>query len=244
MWQQNYTPVAGSLALSALVAAIPIFALLVLIGVIRKPAWMASLVGLGTAALVAARRLRHALGQAGGIDYLRRGIRPVPHRMGGLLRHPALSHHARERQVRDAQGFHRAPHQRCAAASAADRVRVRRVYRRRRGIRHAGGGGVGDAGGSGLRAVLRGGHLPAGQYGAGGFRFDRDPHHHAGGDYRSAAGPPERRGGPHLRAGLAHRAGLSDPGDVGMERTAGRSSRRGGLRHRLCRDAIRDFEFR
>src|SRR5271165_1766009 len=54
MWQQNYTPVAGSLALSALVAAIPIFALLVLLGVIRKPAWMASLVGLGTAALVAA----------------------------------------------------------------------------------------------------------------------------------------------------------------------------------------------
>jgi len=54
MWQQNYTPVAGSLALSALVAAIPIFALLVLLGVIRKPAWMASLVGLGAAALVAA----------------------------------------------------------------------------------------------------------------------------------------------------------------------------------------------
>ncbi|SPF43001.1 L-lactate permease [Candidatus Sulfopaludibacter sp. SbA4] len=54
MWQQNYTPVGGSLALSALVAAIPIFALLVLLGVIRKPAWMASLVGLGAAALVAA----------------------------------------------------------------------------------------------------------------------------------------------------------------------------------------------
>jgi lactate permease len=54
MWQQNYTPVANSLPLSALVAAIPIFALLLLLGVVRKPAWMASLVGLGTAALVAA----------------------------------------------------------------------------------------------------------------------------------------------------------------------------------------------
>ncbi len=54
MWQQNYTPVADSLALSALVAAIPIFALLILLGVTRKPAWMASLVGLGTAAVVAA----------------------------------------------------------------------------------------------------------------------------------------------------------------------------------------------
>ena len=39
MWQQNYTPVADSLALSALVAAIPIFALLILLGVTRKPAW-------------------------------------------------------------------------------------------------------------------------------------------------------------------------------------------------------------
>jgi len=54
MWQQNYTPVANSLPLSALVAALPIFALLVLLGVARKPAWMASLVGLGAAVLVAA----------------------------------------------------------------------------------------------------------------------------------------------------------------------------------------------
>jgi lactate permease len=54
MWQQNYTPVANSLPLSTLVAAIPVFALLILLGVMRKPAWMASLVGLGTAAVVAA----------------------------------------------------------------------------------------------------------------------------------------------------------------------------------------------
>ncbi|HLK67167.1 MAG TPA: L-lactate permease [Bryobacteraceae bacterium] len=53
MWQQNYYPVSGSLPLSALVAGIPILALLLLLGVARKPAWMASLVGLGTAAIVA-----------------------------------------------------------------------------------------------------------------------------------------------------------------------------------------------
>src|ERR1022692_2798907 len=53
MWQQNYFPVSGSLALSALVAAIPIFTLLVLLGVVCKPAWMASLAGLAAAALVA-----------------------------------------------------------------------------------------------------------------------------------------------------------------------------------------------
>ncbi len=54
MWPQNYTPVYGSLAFSALVAALPIFALLLLLGVLRKPAWIASLAGLGAAALVAA----------------------------------------------------------------------------------------------------------------------------------------------------------------------------------------------
>src|SRR5437764_2639020 len=54
MWQQTYTPIGDSLALSALFAAIPIFTLLLLLGVLRKPAWMASLVGLGAAAIVAA----------------------------------------------------------------------------------------------------------------------------------------------------------------------------------------------
>jgi L-lactate transport len=53
MWQQNYTPLAGSLGLSALVAALPIFALLILLGVLRRPAWIASLAGLGAAVLVA-----------------------------------------------------------------------------------------------------------------------------------------------------------------------------------------------
>jgi len=53
MWQQNYTPLADNLGLSALVAAIPIFVLLFLLGIKRKPAWMASLSGLAAAALVA-----------------------------------------------------------------------------------------------------------------------------------------------------------------------------------------------
>src|SRR6266849_6191884 len=53
MWSQNYTPVNGSLALSTLVAAIPVFVLLFLIGVKRKPGWIASLAGLAAAAVVA-----------------------------------------------------------------------------------------------------------------------------------------------------------------------------------------------
>src|SRR5258705_10726454 len=53
MWSQNYTPVNASLPLSALVASIPVFVLLFLIGVKRKPAWIASLSGLAAAVVVA-----------------------------------------------------------------------------------------------------------------------------------------------------------------------------------------------
>ncbi|HLI82763.1 MAG TPA: L-lactate permease [Bryobacteraceae bacterium] len=53
MWQQNYTPIGNSLPLSALVAALPIFVLLYLIGVRRLPAWKSALAGLITALLVA-----------------------------------------------------------------------------------------------------------------------------------------------------------------------------------------------
>ncbi len=53
MWEQNYLPVAGNLGFSALAAAVPVFTLLYLLGVKRRPAWIAGLCGLGAAALVA-----------------------------------------------------------------------------------------------------------------------------------------------------------------------------------------------
>src|ERR1700732_109051 len=53
MWQHNYAPFQGSLGLSALVAALPIFVLLYLLGVRRKPSWVAGLSGLGATIVVA-----------------------------------------------------------------------------------------------------------------------------------------------------------------------------------------------
>jgi lactate permease len=53
MWQQEYLPIGDSLAWSTLAAAIPIFVLLLLIGVLRKPAWIAALSGLAAAAVIA-----------------------------------------------------------------------------------------------------------------------------------------------------------------------------------------------
>ncbi len=46
MFHQILTPIAGSLPLSFLVAALPIVTVLVLLGVLRRPAWQASLAGL------------------------------------------------------------------------------------------------------------------------------------------------------------------------------------------------------
>ncbi|MFZ0589810.1 MAG: L-lactate permease [Bryobacteraceae bacterium] len=53
MWPQNYSFAGGSLALSTFVAAIPILAMLLAIGVFRVSAWKSSLVGLAAAFLVA-----------------------------------------------------------------------------------------------------------------------------------------------------------------------------------------------
>jgi len=53
MWQHNYSPIGGSLGLSALVAAVPILVLFVMLGVKRKPAWMSALAALVSALLVA-----------------------------------------------------------------------------------------------------------------------------------------------------------------------------------------------
>jgi lactate permease len=63
VWQQTYEPLAGSLALSAALAALPIFTLLFLLGVKRKPAWVASLSGLAAAVLVAAAVYRMPAGK-------------------------------------------------------------------------------------------------------------------------------------------------------------------------------------
>ena len=53
MWRHNYEPVAGSLGASAVAAAVPIVVLFVMLGVLRKPAWMAALSALASALVIA-----------------------------------------------------------------------------------------------------------------------------------------------------------------------------------------------
>ena len=51
MWQHNYEPIAGSLGMSAIAAALPIVVLFVMLGVLRKPAWMSAATALASGPL-------------------------------------------------------------------------------------------------------------------------------------------------------------------------------------------------
>lgn len=53
MWTQNYIPLGGSLALSATVAALPLLIILLMLGLWRKPSWLAGLTGCAVALAVA-----------------------------------------------------------------------------------------------------------------------------------------------------------------------------------------------
>jgi lactate permease len=53
MFQQMLTPVGDSLGLSFLVAAIPVLVVLVMLGLLRRPAWQAALAGLASALVIA-----------------------------------------------------------------------------------------------------------------------------------------------------------------------------------------------
>ncbi|MGK6318370.1 L-lactate permease [Sphingomonas sp. DT-204] len=53
MFHQLVTPVAGNLALSFLTATLPIAVVLVLLGIVRRPAWQASIAGVAVALLLA-----------------------------------------------------------------------------------------------------------------------------------------------------------------------------------------------
>ncbi len=64
MFEQVVDPVGGSLALSALVAAIPLLTLFVLLGALKVKAWLAGLISLAVALVLAIVAFRMPVGQA------------------------------------------------------------------------------------------------------------------------------------------------------------------------------------
>jgi lactate permease len=53
MFRQRLSPVGDSMGLSFIVAILPIVAVLVLLGVLRRPAWQAALAGVVTGLIIA-----------------------------------------------------------------------------------------------------------------------------------------------------------------------------------------------
>ena len=64
MFRQLVTPVADNLPLSFLLATLPIMTVLLLLGVVRRPAWQASLAGVAVALLLAVTVWRLPAGMA------------------------------------------------------------------------------------------------------------------------------------------------------------------------------------
>lgn len=64
MFQQSLDPVAGSLTLSALVAALPLLTLFILLGGLRLKAWVAGLISLGVSLVIAVVLFAMPVGQA------------------------------------------------------------------------------------------------------------------------------------------------------------------------------------
>lgn len=79
MWQQNYQPVGDSLGLSAAVASIPILVLFLMLGLLRKPAWMAALAALIVAFVLAllAYRMPFTLATMSTLNGAAYGIFPI-----------------------------------------------------------------------------------------------------------------------------------------------------------------------
>src|SRR6185312_5343795 len=64
MFHQLLTPIGGSLPLSFLVAALPVAVVLVMLGVLRRPAWQSSLAGVVVALIIAVGFWKMPVGMA------------------------------------------------------------------------------------------------------------------------------------------------------------------------------------
>ena len=190
MWTHNYTPLSGSLGLSALVAAVPIFMLVVLLGILRKPAWLAALCGLArrcswrwdcTACRSASCSAAVTYGAA-------QGLFPIGWVVfTAVLLYRITQETGKFEIIKDSIGisFRRPRLQALLIAFAFGAF-----------IEGASGFGTPDRGRRrdahrpGILAFLRRGDLPAGEHLPGRVRIDRNPDHHA----RSGSpGLPEMR---------------------------------------------------
>ena len=140
MFRQLLTPVGDSLGLSFLVAALPIVAVLVLLGVLRRPAWQASLAGLVVGLVIAITVWQMPVGLAFDCVAARRGVRAVAGDVDRVQCAAALQHRRAVRPVRCVPRLGGQPSaERPPRGAGGDRLLLRRLARGHRRLRHAGG---------------------------------------------------------------------------------------------------------
>ena len=199
-WPQHYDPL-RSPVLSTLVALAPVVLLLGLLATRKVRAEWAAVVGLAASIAVAVLAIGMPAGMAARAAVYGAAYGAFPDRLDPAERAFSLPAHRRAGGVRDSAAQHRAADGRQTASARAHRVCIRRVFRGRRRIRHAGRGD----GGAAHRAWLRTAR------GVGAF-IDRE--HRAGGVRRAghaadrAAGCDRTGPARALRAGGAPASGV------------------------------------
>ena len=137
MWNQIYNPL-GNAALSTIAAAIPVVTLLVLIASGKVKAHIAAIIALIVANIITIVVFTMPVEHVDPRLAARRRGRLLPDRLDRAQRHLPLPDHGRDRPVRTAAARDRRRHRGPPPATAADRVLVRRLLRRRVRLRHAG----------------------------------------------------------------------------------------------------------
>ena len=241
MWNQIYNPLDNAV-LSTIAAAIPVVTLLVLIASGKVKAHIAAIIALIVANIITIVVYTMPVEHVGpGLAARRRG-RLLPDRLDRAQRHLPLSGHGRDRPLRTVEARGRRRHRRPAAATAADRVLVRRVLRGRVRLRHAGGD-------------HRRGPDRARLLAARGLRPVADRQHRAGRLWRARHADPgprlghrprslysRRDGRPAIAGVLADRAVLGGVGVRRLEGHEGRVAGHSGHRAFVRDPAIRDLE--
>ena len=108
VWTQIYAPVANSILVSALVAAIPVILLLGALAFFHVKAHWAAVLGLVLGLGRRRLRLRDAGRHGHDVGRATARLRPAPHRLDHPQRHLRLRHHRQDREVRGGEGDHRA----------------------------------------------------------------------------------------------------------------------------------------
>ena len=137
MWNQVYNPL-DNVVLSTIAAAIPVVTLLVLIASGKVKAHIAAIVAVILTNLIAIFIFTMPAGMSIRASLLGDRGRLLPDRLDRAERHFSLPAHGRNRPIRALETRRRRRHRRPPPAAVADRVLLRRVFRRRLGLWHAG----------------------------------------------------------------------------------------------------------